>query len=49
MAFAHSVSNKVEAAYRSGDVREKQQRRLMANRAAYCARPAGGEGKQRRG
>jgi hypothetical protein len=37
MALAHTVSDKVEAAYRRGDMREKR-RRLMADWAAYCAR-----------
>ncbi len=36
MALAHTVSNKVEAAYRRGDQREKR-RRLMEDWAAYCA------------
>lgn len=35
MAMAHTVSNKVEAAYRRGDMREKRQR-LMDDWAAYC-------------
>lgn len=35
MAMAHTVSDKVEAAYRRGDMREKR-RRLMADWAAYC-------------
>lgn len=39
MALAHAVSNKVEAAYRRGDMLEKR-RRLMADWAAYCASPA---------
>jgi hypothetical protein len=38
MALAHTVSDKVEAAYRRGDMREKR-RRLMADWAAYCASP----------
>ena len=38
MAMAHTVSDKVEAAYRRGDMREKR-RRLMADWAAYCASP----------
>jgi len=33
--MAHTVSNKVEAAYRRGDMREKR-RRLMDDWAAYC-------------
>jgi integrase len=40
MALAHAVENKVEAAYRRGDLFEKR-RRLMADWAAFCAvRPA---------
>ncbi len=35
IALAHTVSDKVEAAYRRGDMREKR-RRLMADWAAYC-------------
>jgi hypothetical protein len=35
MAMAHAVSDKGEAAYRRGDMREKR-RRLMADWAAYC-------------
>jgi integrase len=35
MALAHTVSDKVEAAYRRGDMREKR-RRLMADWADYC-------------
>jgi integrase len=37
-ALAHAISNKVEAAYRRGDLFEKR-RRLMADWAAWCARP----------
>jgi integrase len=37
MALAHTVSDKVEAAYRRGDMRDKR-RRLMADWAAYCER-----------
>ena len=41
-AFAHVVGDKVEAAYRRGDLFEKR-RRLMEAWAEYCAeRPAGG-------
>jgi len=36
MALAHTVSNKVEAAYRRGDMREKR-RRLMADWANFAA------------
>ena len=35
MALAHTVSDKVEAAYRRGDMREKR-RRLMADWADFC-------------
>lgn len=38
MALAHTVSDKVEAAYRRGDMREKR-RRLMADWATYCESP----------
>jgi integrase len=38
MALAHSVSDKVEAAYRRGDLFEKR-RHLMADWAAYCNTP----------
>jgi len=37
MALAHAVSDKVEAAYRRGDLFEKR-RKLMEAWAAYCAR-----------
>lgn len=36
MALAHVIGNKVEAAYRRGDLFDKR-RRLMADWAAYCA------------
>lgn len=36
LAMAHTVSDKVEAAYRRGDMREKRQQ-LMADWAAFCA------------
>ena len=36
MAMAHTVSNKVEASYRRGDMREKR-RRMMQDWADYCA------------
>lgn len=39
MALAHAVGDKVEAAYRRGDLFEKR-RRLMDEWARYCARPA---------
>ncbi|MEW9899732.1 integrase arm-type DNA-binding domain-containing protein [Chitinivorax sp. PXF-14] len=35
MALAHAIENKVEAAYRRGDLLEKR-RRLMADWAAFC-------------
>jgi integrase len=38
IALAHAVGNKVEAAYRRGDLMEKR-RHLMADWAAYCERP----------
>jgi integrase len=37
MALAHAVGNKVEAAYKRGDMIEKR-KRLMADWAAYCER-----------
>jgi integrase len=39
MALAHVVGDKVEAAYRRGDLFEKR-RRLMSDWAKYCSRPA---------
>lgn len=39
MALAHAVKDKVEAAYRRGDLFEKRAR-LMGDWAAYCAMPA---------
>jgi integrase len=42
MALAHSVGDKVEAAYRRGDLFQKR-RELMDNWASYCAEnPADG-------
>jgi integrase len=38
MALAHTVGNKVEAAYRRGDLFEKR-RKLMAEWGRYCATP----------
>jgi hypothetical protein len=38
MALAHAVADKVEAAYRRGDLFEKR-KRLMDEWAAYCASP----------
>jgi integrase len=43
MALAHAVGDKVEAAYRRGDLFEKR-RRLMDAWAAYCERPPAVEG-----
>jgi integrase len=40
MALAHAVGNKVEAAYRRGDLFEKR-RKLMDAWAAYCEQPTG--------
>jgi integrase len=48
MALAHAVSNKVEAAYRRGDLFEKR-RRLLDDWAAYCAAPPAGQVLQIRG
>jgi integrase len=39
MALAHAIDNKVEAAYRRGDLFEKR-RRLMDAWAEFCAKPA---------
>jgi len=39
MALAHVVGDKVEAAYRRGDLLEKR-RRLMADWAEYCQAPS---------
>ncbi|MGY4428514.1 integrase [Bradyrhizobium sp. F1.13.1] len=39
MALAHTVSDKVEAAYRRGDMREKR-RRMMDEWVAFCSSPA---------
>jgi len=39
MALAHTVGNKVEAAYRRGDLFDRR-RRLMADWAAFLSRPA---------
>ena len=38
-ALAHTLKDKVEAAYQRGDLMEKR-RRLMAEWAAFCAKPA---------
>ncbi|MEJ6849549.1 integrase arm-type DNA-binding domain-containing protein [Sinorhizobium fredii] len=40
MALAHTVSDKTEAAYRRGDMKEKRQR-LMTDWADYCDKTAG--------
>jgi integrase len=42
MALAHAVGNKVEAAYRRGDLFDKR-RRLMEAWAVYCAAPKAGK------
>lgn len=39
MALAHAIGDKVEAAYRRGDLFEKR-RRMMADWAAFCATPS---------
>jgi hypothetical protein len=41
MALAQVVNDKVEAAYRSGDLFEKR-RKMMEVWAAYCAKPVAG-------
>jgi integrase len=41
MALAHAVENKVEAAYRRGDLFDKR-RKLMDAWAGFCAAPTGG-------
>jgi hypothetical protein len=38
MALAHTVSDKVEAAYRRGDLLAKR-RQIMEDWAQYCAAP----------
>jgi len=43
MALAHAIGDKVEAAYRRGDLFEKR-RRLMKDWAAFCANPEVGKG-----
>nr|WP_322787385.1 integrase arm-type DNA-binding domain-containing protein [Paraburkholderia xenovorans] len=42
MALAHAVDDKVEAAYRRGDMFQRR-RQMMDDWAAYCARQADGE------
>jgi integrase len=44
MALAHAVGNKVEAAYRRGDLFDKR-RKLMDAWAAYCSKPVPVNGK----
>jgi integrase len=39
MALAHSISDKVEAAYRRGDLFEKR-RRMMEDWAKFCSQPS---------
>jgi integrase len=41
MALAHSIGNKVEAAYRRGDLFEKR-KLMMADWATFCAKPRSG-------
>ncbi|MDR3453578.1 MAG: tyrosine-type recombinase/integrase [Rhodoferax sp.] len=43
MALAHKIADKVEAAYRRGELLEKR-RRLMDEWAAFCATPSSREG-----
>jgi len=38
MALSHALTDKVEAAYRRGDMREKR-RKMMEAWATYCAKP----------
>lgn len=47
MALAHVVGNKVEAAYRRGDLFEKR-RQLMAEWASYCSTPKNALNKTRK-
>ncbi|MDB5410663.1 MAG: putative phage integrase [Rhodospirillales bacterium] len=42
MALAHAIENKVEAAYRRGDLFDKR-RKLMDAWAGFCSSPAGGK------
>ena len=42
MALAHAIGNKVEAAYRRGDLFERR-RKLMDAWAGFCAASAGGK------
>jgi integrase len=41
MALAHAVENKIEAAYRRGDLFDKR-RKLMEAWAGFCSTPVGG-------
>lgn len=43
MALAHAIGDKVEAAYRRGDLFEKR-RRMMADWAKFCATLSGKNG-----
>lgn len=43
MALAHTIGDKVEAAYRRGELFDKR-RRMMSDWAAFCALPAGKRG-----
>ncbi len=43
MALAHAIGDKVEAAYRRGDLFEKR-RRMMADWATFCGQPVVSEG-----
>jgi integrase len=42
MALAHAIGDKVEAAYRRGDLFDKR-KRMMRDWATYCSMPPGGE------
>jgi integrase len=44
MALSHAIENKVERAYRRGDMFDKR-RRLMDDWATYCATPVAADGK----
>lgn len=43
LALAHAVGDKVEVAYRRGDMREKR-RKMMSDWASYCASPPRAKG-----
>jgi hypothetical protein len=47
MALAHTVSSKIEQAYRRGDMFERR-RHMMAAWTTFCATPRGGITEQRR-